>query len=99
MMSIQITIPRELAANYDFRVVKVQHSKIADFIALSWGTRECIEYIERLATDTRGHSRAGFDHHVMHSIMALHREHQRLYPFVEGRPAHGHRTDWSILKR
>lgn len=97
-MSLTINIPRELTANYDFRVLKVQHTKIADFIALSWGTRECIEYIERLITDTRGHLRAGFDHHVMHSIMALHREHHKMFPFVEGRPAHAHRTDWGLMR-
>jgi hypothetical protein len=57
-------------------VIKQSYPRIAAAIELTWGHRECENYMNKLILNDR-HGRAGFPQPIMDSLLALYRRHTR----------------------
>lgn len=67
-------LPRQVGIDLAMAAVAKHHQRIADAIQMFWGTRDCVEYIEKLVMsggDGFGHARIGFKPEVVSAMMSL----------------------------
>ena len=66
-------LPREVGIDRTMAVVAKHHERIAKVIQLFWGTRDCVEYIQKLVMsgDEPGRPRIGFKPEVIAALMYL----------------------------
>ncbi len=72
-------LPRQVGIDLSMAVVAKHHQRIADAIQMFWGTRDCVEYIEKLVMsggDGFGNARIGFKPEVVSAMMSLISLHQ-----------------------
>lgn len=72
-------LPREVGIENAMAIVAKHHERIAKAITLFWGTRDCVEYIEKLVLsggDGLGRARIGFKPEVVSALMSLISLHQ-----------------------
>ena len=76
-------LPRDLAPSYV--LIKEKFPKIAEQIALKWGTIGMQDYLSKIIFDERG-GRQGFPMAVVSALMQLHEYHSTLIPQVARTP-------------
>ena len=67
-------LPRQVGIDAALRVVEKHHERIAKAIRIFWGSRDCVEYIEKLVMsggDGFGKARVGFKPEVVSALMSL----------------------------
>ena len=72
-------LPRQVGIDLSMAVVAKHHERIAKAIELFWGTRDCVEYIQKLVLsggDGLGRSRVGFKPEVVSALLSLISLHQ-----------------------
>ena len=70
---------RQVGIDLSMAVVAKHHERIAKAIELFWGTRDCVEYIQKLVMsggDGLGRSRVGFKPEVVSALLSLISLHQ-----------------------
>lgn len=55
-------------------IVRAGFPRIADAIEYTWGSKECVEYLNKLIIDYRG-DRSGFSHSVFDALVKLYNLH------------------------
>ena len=72
-------LPRQVGIDNAMAIVAQHHERIAKGIAVFWGTRDCVEYIQKLVLsggDGFGHARVGFKPEVVSALLSLTSLHQ-----------------------
>ena len=72
-------LPRQVGIDTAMAVVAKHHARIARAIELFWGTRDCVEYIQKLVMsggDGFGNARVGFKPEVVAALLSLTALHQ-----------------------
>lgn len=72
-------LPRQVGIDNAMALIASRHERIANAIKAFWGTRDCVEYIEKLVMsggDGFGHARVGFKPEVVSALMSLITLHQ-----------------------
>jgi hypothetical protein len=72
-------LPREVGIENAVAIIAQHHKRIAKAITVFWGTRDCVEYIEKLVLsggDGLGRHRIGFKPEVVSALMSLISLHQ-----------------------
>jgi hypothetical protein len=72
-------LPREVGIENAMAIIAKHHERIAKAITVFWGTRDCVEYIEKLVLnggDGFGNARIGFKPEVVSALMSLISLHQ-----------------------
>ncbi len=72
-------LPRQVGIDNAMAVIAKHHERIAKGITVVWGTRDCVEYIEKLVLDGGdglGRARIGFKPEVVSALMSLISLHQ-----------------------
>ena len=72
-------LPRQVGIDSAMAVVAKHHARIAHAIELFWGTRDCVEYIQKLVLsggDGFGNARVGFKPEVVAALLSLSTLHQ-----------------------
>ncbi len=72
-------LPRQVGIDNAMALIGKHHERIAKAITIFWGTRDCVEYIEKLVLnggDGLGRSRIGFKPEVVSALMSLISLHQ-----------------------
>lgn len=72
-------LPRQVGIENAMAIVAKHHERIAKAITVFWGTRDCVEYIEKLVLsggDGFGNARVGFKPEVVSALMSLISLHQ-----------------------
>jgi len=72
-------LPRQVGIDVAMDVVARHHERIAKAIQLFWGTRDCVEYIQKLVMnggDGFGNARVGFKPEVVSALLSLISMHQ-----------------------
>ena len=72
-------LPRQVGIENAMAIVAKHHERIAKAITVFWGTRDCVEYIEKLVLsggDGFGRARIGFKPEVVSALMSLISLHQ-----------------------
>jgi hypothetical protein len=72
-------LPREVGIENAVAIIAQHHKRIAKAITVFWGTRDCVEYIEKLVLsggDGLGRARIGFKPEVVSALMSLISLHQ-----------------------
>jgi hypothetical protein len=72
-------LPREVGIENAVAIIAQHHERIAKAITVFWGTRDCVEYIEKLVLsggDGLGRARIGFKPEVVSALMSLISLHQ-----------------------
>ncbi len=67
-------LPRQAGIDAAMAVVARHHERIAKAIKIFWGSRDCVEYLQKLVMsggDGLGHSRVGFKPEVVSALMSL----------------------------
>ena len=67
-------LPRQVGIDHALEVVEKHHERIAKAIHLFWGTRDCVEYIQKLVMsggDGFGKARVGFKPEVVSALLSL----------------------------
>jgi hypothetical protein len=72
-------LPRQVGIDLSMAVVAKHHERIAKAIELFWGSRDCVEYIQKLVLsggDGLGKTRVGFKPEVVSALLSLISLHQ-----------------------
>jgi len=72
-------LPRQVGIETAMAIVAKHHERIAKAITVFWGSRDCVEYIEKLVLsggDGFGNARVGFKPEVVSALMSLISLHQ-----------------------
>jgi hypothetical protein len=72
-------LPRQVGIDLSIAVVAKHHERIAKAIEMFWGTRDCVEYIQKLVLsggDGLGQTRIGFKPEVVSALLSLISLHQ-----------------------
>ena len=72
-------LPRQVGIDQAMAVIARHHQRIAKAIEMFWGTRDCVEYIQKLIMnggDGFGNARIGFKPEVVSAMMSLISLHQ-----------------------
>lgn len=72
-------LPRQVGIDNALGIIERRHARIANAIRMFWGTRDCVEYIQKLIMsggDGFGHARVGFKPEVVTALMSLATLHQ-----------------------
>ncbi len=72
-------LPRQVGIDNAMAIVASHHERIAKAITAFWGSRDCVEYIEKLVLnggDGLGKTRVGFKPEVVSALMSLISLHQ-----------------------
>lgn len=67
-------LPREVGIENALSVIEKHHERISKAIRLFWGSRDCVEYMQKLVMsggDGFGKARIGFKPEVISAIMSL----------------------------
>ncbi|MES2879423.1 MAG: hypothetical protein V4713_13495 [Pseudomonadota bacterium] len=67
-------LPRQVHIDAEMAVITKHHERIAKAIAMFWGHRDCVEYLQQLLLnggDGFGKTRIGFKHEVVAALMNL----------------------------
>jgi hypothetical protein len=67
-------LPRQMRIDQSMDVIRSHHERIAKSIAMFWGHKDCVEYIEQLMMnggDGDGKARVGFKHDVIAAFLNL----------------------------
>jgi len=72
-------LPRQVGIDNAMAIVAKHHERIAKAITTFWGSRDCVEYIQKLVLsggDGFGNSRVGFKPEVVSALLSLISLHQ-----------------------
>lgn len=72
-------LPRQVGIDNAMAVVERHHPRIAKAIGVFWGTRDCVEYIQKLVMsggDGLGRNRIGFKPEMVSALLSLISLHQ-----------------------
>ena len=72
-------LPRQVGIDSAMAVVAKHHARLANAIQMFWGTRDCMEYIQKLVMsggDGFGNARVGFKPEVVAALLSLTTLHQ-----------------------
>lgn len=72
-------LPRQVGIEQAVAIIAQRHQRIADAIRIFWGTRDCVEYIQKLVMsggDGFGNARIGFKPEVVSALLSLASLHQ-----------------------
>ena len=72
-------LPRQVGIDNALAIIDQRHARIGNAIRMFWGTRDCVEYIQKLILsggDGFGHARVGFKPEVVTALMSLASLHQ-----------------------
>ena len=72
-------LPRQVGIDNSLDIIGRRHERIAKAIRVFWGTRDCVEYIEKLVMsggDGLGNTRVGFKPEVVSAMLSLISLHQ-----------------------
>ena len=72
-------LPRQVGIDLAMDVIAKHHARIAKAIETFWGTRDCVEYIQKLVMnggDGFGNVRVGFKPEVVSAMLSLISLHQ-----------------------
>jgi len=72
-------LPRQVGIDNAMAIVAKHHERIAKAITVFWGSRDCVEYIQKLVMsggDGLGHTRVGFKPEVVSALLSLISLHQ-----------------------
>lgn len=72
-------LPREVGIAHAMAIVEQHHQRIAQALTMFWGTRDCVEYIQKLVMsggDGLGKARVGFKPEVVSALLSLASMHQ-----------------------
>lgn len=72
-------LPRQVGIDHALDIVESHHARIANAIKIFWGTRDCVEYIQKLVMsggDGFGNARVGFKPEVVSALLSLISLHQ-----------------------
>ena len=72
-------LPRQVGIDSAMAVVAKHHARLANAIQMFWGTRDCMEYIQKLVMsggDGFGNARVGFKAEVVAALLSLTTLHQ-----------------------
>ena len=72
-------LPRQVGIDNAMEIVARHHERIAKAITVFWGTRDCVEYIQKLVLsggDGFGNARVGFKPEVVSALLSLTSLHQ-----------------------
>lgn len=72
-------LPRQVGIDHAISVVARHHERIAKAITVFWGTRDCVEYLQKLVMnggDGFGNARVGFKPEVVSALLSLASLHQ-----------------------
>jgi len=67
-------LPRQVGIDAAMAIVAAHHQRIANALTEFWGTRDCVEYIQKLVMsggDGFGNSRVGFKPEVVSALLSL----------------------------
>ena len=67
-------LPRQAGIDHATAIIAQHHERIAKAIQLFWGTRDCVEYIQKLVMigeDRSGSARIGFKPEVVSALLSL----------------------------
>ena len=67
-------LPTQVGIDMAMAVIDKHHERIGNAIRMFWGTRDCVEYMEKLVLsggDGFGHARVGFKPEVVTALMSL----------------------------
>ena len=67
-------LPRQVGIDAAMAVITRHHERIAKSIRVFWGTRDCVEYIQKLVMnggDGFGNARVGFKPEVVSAMLSL----------------------------
>jgi hypothetical protein len=67
-------LPRQVGIDTALAVIAAHHERIAKAIRIFWGSRDCVEYIQKLVMgggDGFGKARVGFKPEVVSALMSL----------------------------
>ena len=67
-------LPAQVGIDIAMAVVDKYHARIGDAIRIFWGSRDCVEYMQKLVLsggDGFGQSRVGFKPEVVTALMSL----------------------------
>ncbi|MCY7305928.1 MAG: hypothetical protein LH632_07230 [Rhodoferax sp.] len=67
-------LPRQVGIDTAMAVIARHHARIARAIEMFWGTRDCVEYIQKLVMnggDGFGNARIGFKPEVVSALLSL----------------------------
>jgi len=76
-------LPRQVGIDNAMARIESHHARIAKAILVLWGTRDCVDYIEKLVMsggDGMGHARVGFKPEVVSALLSLVSLHQMEFP-------------------
>lgn len=77
-------LPRQVGIDNAMAIVARHHERIAKAITVFWGTRDCVEYIQKLVLsggDGFGNARIGFKPEVVSALLSLISLHQMEYDY------------------
>ena len=72
-------LPRQVGIDHAMDIIASHHARIANAIKMFWGTRDCVEYIQKLVMsggDGFGNTRIGFKPEVVSAMLSLISLHQ-----------------------
>jgi len=72
-------LPRQVGIDQAMAIIAQRHERIAKAITVFWGSRDCVEYMEKLVLsggDGFGNARVGFKPEVVSALMSLISLHQ-----------------------
>ena len=72
-------LPRQVGIDNAMAIVAKHNERIAKAITVFWGSRDCVEYIQKLVLsggDGFGHARIGFKPEVVSALLSLISLHQ-----------------------
>ena len=72
-------LPRQIGIDLAMEVIAKRHERIANAIRTFWGTRDCVEYIQKLVMnggDGFGNARVGFKPEIVSAMLSLISLHQ-----------------------
>ena len=67
-------LPRQVGIDNAMGVIAKRHARIANAIQMFWGTRDCVEYIQKLVMsggDGLGNARVGFKPEIVQALLSL----------------------------
>ena len=72
-------LPRQVGIDQAMDIIASHHARLANAINMFWGTRDCVEYIQKLVMsggDGFGNTRIGFKPEVVSAMLSLISLHQ-----------------------
>jgi hypothetical protein len=67
-------LPAQVGIDMAMAVIDKHHARIGNAIRMFWGTRDCVDYMQKLVLsggDGLGHARVGFKPEVVTALMSL----------------------------